>query len=261
MNKIINTFKYLGITFLSFVAIYFSYMLTEQSIMLFLMNLSKILNKFTLFTLKNVCYYGILSIIFITLIFMLFKFLAKSNNDSDKLNFSKFKQENNVKNVFKSACILYLMIIFGNYIISFISRCFSTASTSYNQQILNGQFANGGYRMIFVIVLSLFVAPIIEEIMIRYLFLGYLNKKINLTLNKNNNSNLNKIIILFLLILSSLAFAWLHSATNLASFAQYFWMGICLGMIFLKYNSIYASMLLHFINNAISLALMFIMII
>lgn len=107
------------------------------------------------------------------------------------------------------------------------------------------------------IILSLFLAPVIEEIMNRFLFLGYLKNKLNLTLNTSGNKYVDKIIILLLLLLSSSTFALLHSPTNIASFLQYFWMGLCLGGIYLKYDSVYASMTLHFMNNALALLTMF----
>lgn len=103
------------------------------------------------------------------------------------------------------------------------------------------------------------LAPIFEELSCRWFILSWMRQWLQMILIHlhHDNRRTQRILTGILWAISILAFASLHHPTTLATFLPYCWMGICLGYIYLKCHSIYASMGLHFLINALAITEMF----
>ncbi|WP_303975199.1 CPBP family intramembrane glutamic endopeptidase [Streptococcus merionis] len=114
------------------------------------------------------------------------------------------------------------------------------AVSTANQETL--ELVQGILPPMIMIVMTVFAAPVIEEIMFRayttyYLCLG--NAKAGL-------------------IVGTILFALFHLPTNFGSFIIYAGMGLCLGYVYYKTKRLEYAILLHFINNLIAVVLMYI---
>lgn len=90
-----------------------------------------------------------------------------------------------------------------------------------------------------LVVLTVIVAPIVEEIVMRGLLMGKVF----------NNSYLG-------LVISSLLFGLLHLPTNLGSWVIYGGMGFVLGFIYKKTKTLEYTIMVHFLNNALGVVTM-----
>lgn len=107
---------------------------------------------------------------------------------------------------------------------------------------LNSQILNDTFKYTPVILqglLTVLIAPIIEEIVFRGLFLF-----------SKENTNWKRLITL--LIFSSLLFGFSHAVTDIQSGLYYSFMGLCFGFITYYTNSLYPAITLHIINNAVA---------
>lgn len=117
------------------------------------------------------------------------------------------------------------------WVIMLINPNFNTA----NEATLDGLIANTGAVTIFMTVAI--IAPIMEEVMVRGLFIGVFFKE---------KQWLG-------LLISSLFFAFLHTPTDITSFIIYFVPGVLLGLLYMKTKWLGTPIIAHMLNNLLSL--------
>lgn len=184
----------------------------------------------------------------------------------DKFSISKSYEHDIIqplksKRFYLSCLGTYFVMFLVNLFVSVILNSSKTVTTS-NQSALNDTFSSGIHGFVWIIMESILIAPIIEEFLFRWSFFEPIKKLINNFIAKHSNLNecskrrylgLGKIIAW---VYSSIAFSLLHVPTNMMSFGIYFWMGLCIGYIYQKWDSIYASMAFHSFMNLLVLCFM-----
>lgn len=234
------------------------------------------LQQFLMIALKSACYelrngikngeiyeilFLILGIMLIVSIFIIFSYtISKKWSSKYIIRQKNILEEKNraidyfqvVKNVINT----YLTMMLGSIILNIVSSMMYSTHGTNNQQALSEMFANGNYQLLYVVILSLIIAPIIEEILIRFTTLGFLRHKLmNIWCHGVNKSSevLKNVLNVALWLFSSVCFSLLHRPASLFPFLQYFWMGICFGYVYLKFDDVRASITIHTLNNAIAL--------
>lgn len=247
---------------------YILYLFLQQFLMITLKLLhmkSKNVIKF-----NNICeiVVFILAIMLIILFFITFsyKISKKWNKKYTIVEKTIPKEKNNNKyhtQVAKTVINVYLTMMLGILSLNIISSMFYSAHGTSNQRALSKMFSNGGFQLWYVVILSLIIAPIIEEILIRFTSLGFLRHKL---MNIWNSSNMQhsvfrrQLLNISLWLFSSICFSLLHSPNGIFSFLEYFWMGICFGYVYLRYDDVRASIAIHTLNNVVALLQMFLVI-
>lgn len=160
------------------------------------------------------------------------------------------------KSFYWSCLKTYIIMLLVNVTIS-ICVCHGTTMTTNNQKSLSEIFNSGINGFVWLIMESIVIAPIFEEFLFRWTFFKTIEnqfKKLESKKDVQSNENNSKYTYFgksIALIYSSVAFSLLHIPTSLISFWIYFWMGLCIGYIYEKWNSIYASMFFHSAMNFI----------
>lgn len=184
----------------------------------------------------------------------------------DKFSISKSYEHDIIqplksKEFYLSCLETYFVMFLVNLFVSVILNS-SKAFTTSNQNALNNTFSSGIHGFIWIIMESILIAPIMEEFLFRWSFFepikrlitSFISKKSSLKgQSKRRYLGLGKTIAW---IYSSIAFSLLHVPTNMMSFGIYFWMGLCIGYIYQKWDSIYASMAFHSFMNLLVLCFM-----
>ncbi|RRG17974.1 CPBP family intramembrane metalloprotease [Weissella viridescens] len=133
------------------------------------------------------------------------------------------------------------LIIGGSMVINAI-RVLVTGQVAEpeNQRMLEQMAHQGGYGLIFILVLAVIVAPIVEELIFRGIVLNYFFK---------NGWWWTNVLI------SAGLFGLYHVYTgfNLFDFLQYSLMGLILAIVYKKTRQIQYAMTLHFVNNSFSM--------
>ncbi len=138
---------------------------------------------------------------------------------------------------------LFPLMFFSSFVFSSIATMITGASSSSNQDAIISMLSS---NPLFILFLTLFFAPIVEEILFRGVLYRCLRKKGNFWLP---------------MILSSTLFGFLHILESLITrnyvdlifLPLYAMMGFFLAYAYEKSGNIYSSMLLHFFNNAVSI--------
>ncbi|WP_419154563.1 lysostaphin resistance A-like protein [Weissella bombi] len=134
----------------------------------------------------------------------------------------------------------YLMILGAGLLTLALQTLITHQSmTASNQAELEEMAGKGGAALVFVVVLAVFVAPLVEELIFRGVVLNYFFKKGPWWLN---------------VILSGLLFGYFHVFQEFQWFAllQYSLMGVALAIVYKKTKQIQYSMALHMLNNGIA---------
>lgn len=186
----------------------------------------------------------------------------------DKFSISKSYEHDIIqplksKGFYLSCLGTYFVMFLVNLFVSVILNS-SKAFTTSNQNALNNTFSSGIHGFIWIIMESILIAPIMEEFLFRWSFFEPIKRLItNFIAKKSSLKGQSKGRYLGLgkdiaWIYSSIAFSLLHVPTNMMSFGIYFWMGLCIGYIYQKWDSIYASMVFHSFMNLLVLCFMII---
>jgi membrane protease YdiL (CAAX protease family) len=111
--------------------------------------------------------------------------------------------------------------------------------TAANQQALQSLAKSGLGGLVFVIILAVFVAPILEELIFRGVILNYMFKDGPWWLN---------------VVISGFLFGYFHvfQAFNWFDLLQYSLMGVVLAVVYKQTKQLQYSMLLHFVNNSVA---------
>lgn len=209
--------------------------------------------------------FQVILIIVSMLIIAFFSFVATKSirdNYSDEENYEeRITKPLKTKSFYWSCLKAYVVMILVNIAVS-ICTYHGTATTTSNQKALSGIFNSGIHGFVWLIMESIVIAPIFEEFLFRWTFFKVIGnqfkniEKSKDVQSKKNNSKYTELGKSIAWIYSSVAFSLLHVPTNLISFWVYFWMGLCIGYIYKKWNSIYASMFFHSAMNFIVIILM-----
>ena len=134
----------------------------------------------------------------------------------------------------------YVMIIGAGILTVALQLIFSHQQiTASNQVALEEMARKGGAALIFVVVLAVFVAPLVEELIFRGIILNYFFKEGPWWLN---------------VIISGVLFGYFHVFQDFQIFAfiQYSLMGIVLAIVYKKTKQIQYAMATHMLNNSIA---------
>ncbi len=149
------------------------------------------------------------------------------------------------KNWLKNIIIIIVgigIIIGSSYLFEFIYSCLNIEGTSENQNIIVNALKSSD--MGYVVIYSVILAPIFEEIVFRKLLFS--------TLRKNT-----KFPLWACVLVSAVFFALIHVVSDLQSmvfFFEYFALALVISSSYaLSNENIYVTILLHFLNNLISL--------
>jgi len=138
---------------------------------------------------------------------------------------------------------LFPLMFFSSYVLSALATMITGNASSSNQEALITMLSS---NRLFILFLTMFFAPIVEEILFRGVLYRCLRRKGN---------------IWFPMIFSSTLFGFLHVFDSLITrnygdlifLPLYAVMGFFLAYAYEKSGNIYSSMLLHFFNNAVSI--------
>jgi membrane protease YdiL (CAAX protease family) len=158
---------------------------------------------------------------------------------SNKANEQKAKQHFNGKSfAYVALMIIAFRVIFDNSLTLWVSNI-------PMPEFINEAFEELAISPIILILSVGVVAPIYEEVLFRGIILKGMAKKINPTIA---------------LVISALFFALMHM--NIPQGINAFLLGLVIGVIYLRTESIYLSIFAHFVNNflAISLSSLFMLI-
>lgn len=182
------------------------------------------------------CIYTIaIEVIIITSIAMLFKdYLVKCFNDMIKNHKKYFKK------YLKYWFIMLALMVISNFLI----MIFVPGSSAANQDAINEMFKE---LPIFTFILSVILAPVLEEFAFRLSFRAIFKNK-----------------IIFILV-SGLLFGSFHVIgtvevwTDLLYIIPYSIPGFIFGYVYVKSDNIFTSMGLHFLHNGVLMSIQFIL--
>lgn len=134
----------------------------------------------------------------------------------------------------------YAMILGAGMVTVALQYVFSHQKmTASNQVALEEMAKKGGAALVFVVVLAVFVAPLVEELIFRGIILNYFFKEGPWWFN---------------VIISGVLFGYFHVYQDFQIFAliQYSLMGISLAVVYKKTKQIQYSIATHMLNNGIA---------
>lgn len=145
------------------------------------------------------------------------------------------RKTNNLKSSLTSAGeywkeIFYLLVInflFGFFVLSLLSL--------FAPDISNNLFnpSPNMLSFIYVVISTVIIVPIIEELMFRGVILNALNNRVN---------------FIYAIVISSVLFSLFHGFGRLT---PTFFFGLCMCVIYLKTNNITIPIIIHVLNNAL----------
>lgn len=186
---------------------------------------------------------------FVLVLYLAFAYLIfKHRNRFKHLNFVQFKR---AKTYLK--LIAYQVLIFlGNVT---IMHLFKMSGTTKNEQFLDTLFKSNDFRLAYLAIITILIAPVIEELIFRLFIFSFFNRLSRKLLNNVSNTELKHRLSLAITVcvylLSSSLFSLSHEPTNLPSFLIYFFMGLVLAYNYNK-GGVTRSISLHTLNNALA---------
>lgn len=186
---------------------------------------------------RNSTNLSLLLIGLLELVFIIPSLLFFYKND---YSFVKYFKLNNISNK-----ILFPLIVFsiGVFILSdAIDRIINTfiPVPNFYEEMLGTLKWNDGLSFLIIIIGVVFIAPIVEEMIFRGLLLGGIEKKYKSAILP--------------IIYSSIVFAAIHGLPSF--FIQIFLIGMVLGFLSIKFNSVFPGIVLHSINNLLTLLIL-----
>ena len=176
----------------------------------------------------NVCYF-VLNCIFVWIIFH--NFLIRS--------FRSIRFWELVQAVILGFCLYYA----GNLAFSWIIRLLDLSITSFNDETILGLI---GQNRIVMLICSVFLAPLVEETLVRGLLFGVIRRKSRIIAYA--------VTIIFFAVMHVWQYLMLYDFKDvLLAALQYIPAGIALGWTYEKSNTVWAPILLHAIINGISM--------
>ena len=149
----------------------------------------------------------------------------------------KLFKKADVKKVAASGAYSYLLLLAAGLANSLVLALIATAGLQFAPRTITIPEGTAATVLYFIHICVL--PPLLEEIFVR----GYI-------LN-----SLKSLGTTFAVILSSVCFSLMHS--SLENFLLYFVCGIILAKVYLTFDSIFASMFVHFINNTMSFFILY----
>jgi len=132
-----------------------------------------------------------------------------------------------------------LILLSGMVTILLQTLITGSRETANNQQALEDMANAGGASLLFVVVLAVIVAPIVEELIFRGVILNFFFKQGPWWLN---------------IVISGVLFGYFHVYQDFQIFAllQYSLMGLSLAIVYKKTKQIQYAMLTHMLNNSVA---------
>ncbi|WP_243198144.1 CPBP family intramembrane glutamic endopeptidase [Weissella diestrammenae] len=141
----------------------------------------------------------------------------------------------------------YGLIIAGSIVLAMLQTAMTQhIETADNQVALNQMATQGLGARVFLILLAIVLAPLLEELIFRGIVMNYFFKDSGWWWTN--------------VLISGVAFGYFHVALQSFqwfAFIQYSIMGIILAVVYKKTHQIQYSMLTHFMNNTIAMIIMF----
>jgi len=176
----------------------------------------------------NVCYF-VLNCIFVWIIFH--NFLIRS--------FRSIRFWELVQAVILGFCLYYA----GNLAFNWIIRLLDLSITSFNDETILGLI---GQNRIVMLICSVFLAPLVEETLVRGLLFGVIRRKSRIIAYA--------VTIIFFAVMHVWQYLMLYDFKDvLLAALQYIPAGIALGWTYEKSNTVWAPILLHAIIHGISM--------
>lgn len=176
--------------------------------------------------------------IFLLVIFLILLLGSKLNKRYNLLFVPLYK---NIK-YYRYIAILYLFIPLSSLvIIIYQMKVTKNISSTTNQQALNNMFQNNFSGILFVITLAIFIAPLYEEFLCRYLIF-----------TTGSVVDAPTWIVWFI---SIFIFVLLHTPSTVFDFLRYAFIGMIFCIAYKKYGYT-GSVGLHLLNNLISILFM-----
>ncbi|WP_101772488.1 CPBP family intramembrane glutamic endopeptidase [Peptostreptococcus faecalis] len=166
----------------------------------------------------------IVSILFV----FIFIYLSKKLN-IQKIDLS-FINKKNIVYIIIGFIVMRIIVYSGISILNF-----QGIDQTANDKLIIDVYKNTSWYL--VIVTSVIFAPIVEEILFRGYIIGHIFKK--------------KPILG--IIISSLIFGSIHTATNITSLVMYSLMGAVFGIVYYKTKRLEVSMSVHILNNIVAI--------
>jgi membrane protease YdiL (CAAX protease family) len=141
----------------------------------------------------------------------------------------------------------YLLILAANLLVGMMRLAFQGANaTAANQANLAKIAGSGVAGIVFVTVLAIIVAPLVEELIFRGIVMNYFFKNSGWWIN---------------VVLSGLIFGYFHvfQAFSFFDMMQYSAMGIMLAFVYKKTKQIQYAMLVHLLNNSVAIVALVVM--
>ncbi len=178
----------------------------------------------------NVCYF-VLNCIFVWIIFH--NFLIRSFRSS------RFWEL--VQAVILGFCLYYA----GNFAFGWIINLLGLSITSFNDETIMGLISQ---NQIIMLVCSVFLAPLVEETLVRGLLFGVIRRKSRIMAYA--------VTIIFFAVMHVWQYLLMYDLKDvLLAAVQYIPAGIALGWTYEKSNTIWAPIVLHMTINAISMGI------
>lgn len=190
---------------------------------------------------------GITIIGIIWTIFMMWLFRWYYHKKSYETHQHQFRLKDILINI---SWFIALRITIG--IFSLIMQSVYNDSTSENDKILLNRMeqlsnlsVSSVIGLLFFLIVIIFVAPYLEELLFRGIF---------------KETIFRQTAFLLPLIISSVIFSSLHGSTNWISFLMYMALGMCFYMVYNRRKNLKDSMMVHMLNNAMAGIAMVIMV-
>ena len=178
----------------------------------------------------NVCYF-VLNCIFVWIIFH--NFLIRSFRSS------RFWEL--VQAVILGFCLYYA----GNFAFGWIINLLGLSITSFNDETIMGLISQ---NQIIMLVCSVFLAPLVEETLVRGLLFGVIRRKSRIMAYA--------VTIIFFAVMHVWQYLLMYDLRDvLLAAVQYIPAGIALGWTYEKSNTIWAPIILHMTINAVSMGI------
>lgn len=139
-----------------------------------------------------------------------------------------------LKTIFLGFLVLYLVKMLGGIVL-----VLEGVTNTGNQEIIE----SAGMHPLILTLFTAVVAPIVEETVFRGLLMGRVF---------NSQSVIG-------LLISSFLFGLIHVPTTIGAWILYGGMGLVLGWIYRKTEKLEYTIAIHFLNNALAVALMFVL--
>src|SRR5699024_5330364 len=132
---------------------------------------------------------------------------------------------------------------------------FKMSGTTKNEQFLDTLFKSNDFRLAYLAIITILIAPVIEELIFRLFIFSFFNRLSRKLLNNVSNTKLKYHLSLTFTVcvylFSSGFFSLIHDPITPLSLLIYFFMGLVLAYKYYK-RGVTRSISLHTLSNALA---------